>query len=85
MPRKNCPVPCRHAIPIVLEGSVNGDTFSGNFELFPAPIVNTGNVVVDNFSRHKAVAVRRAIQQAGVHRLLLLPCISDFDPILQVF
>ena len=73
-------------MPIVLDGSVNGDTFSEYFELFPAPIVNTGNVVVvDNFSRHKAIAVRRAIQQAGVHLLLLSPYISDFDPIVQEF
>ena len=71
--------------PFVLDGPVNGDAFQVYVERFPAPTPAPGDVVVmDNLSRHKGRAVRRAVRQAGAHLLFLPPCSPDLNPIEQV-
>ena len=42
-------------------------------------------VVLDNLGSHKSPLVRRAIREAGAHRLLLPPYSPDLNPIEQVF
>jgi transposase len=42
-------------------------------------------VLLDNLGSHKGQAVRRAIRDAGAHRLLLPPYSPDLNPIEQAF
>lgn len=60
--------------------------FPAYVEQLHAPTLSPGGIVImDNFGSHKARAVRRAIMDAGAHRLLLPPHSPDLCPIEQVF
>src|SRR6266481_9265533 len=50
------------------------------------PTLRVGDIVVlDNLGGHKGQLVRRAIRDAGAHRLLLPPYSPDLNPIEQLF
>ena len=72
--------------PWVLDGPIDGESFTIYVEQVLAPTLARGDIVImDNLGSHKAKAVRRAIRQAGA-RLLFLPKYSpDLNPIEQVF
>jgi putative transposase len=72
--------------PWVLDGPINGESFTIYVERVLAPTLEAGDLVMmDNLSSHKRKAVRRAIRSAGA-RLLFLPKYSpDLNPIEQVF
>ncbi len=42
-------------------------------------------VIIDNLSSYKNSAIRRAIKAVGSKPLFLPPCLSDLNPIKQVF
>ena len=72
--------------PYVLDGPINGVTFTAWVEQCLVPTLKPGDVVVmDNLGSHKGKAVRKAIRQAGAHLLFLPPYSSDLNPIEQVF
>lgn len=72
--------------PYVLDGPINGITFTAWVEQCLVPILKPGDVVVmDNLGSHKGKAVRRAIRQARAHLLFLPPYSPDLKPIEQVF
>jgi transposase len=72
--------------PCVIDGPINGPTFHAWVVQFLVPTLHAGDIVVlDNLNSHKGQLVRRAIRDAGAHRLLLPPYSPDLNPIEQVF
>ena len=72
--------------PYVLDGPINGITFTAWVEQCLVPTLRPGDVVVmDNLGSHKGKAVRQAIRQARAHLLFLPPYSPDLNPIEQVF
>jgi transposase len=72
--------------PCVIDGPINGSIFLAWIVQFLVPTLRVGDIVVfDNLGSHKGQLVRRAIRDAGAHRLLLPPYSPDLNPIEQVF
>ena len=72
--------------PCVIDGPINGPIFLAWVVQFLAPTLRAGDIVVlDNLGSHKGQPVRRAIRDAGAHRLLLPPYSPDLNPIEQFF
>ena len=63
---------------------MNADAFLTYVNSVLVPQLRPGDVVVmDNLSRHKAPAVRVAIERAGATLLFLSPYSPDLNPIEQ--
>ena len=59
--------------PLVLDGPINGESFTAYVEQFLLPTLSRGDIVVmDNLGSHKGKAVRQLIRSAGA-KLLFLP------------
>jgi transposase len=72
--------------PCVLDGPINGLSFTAWVEQFLVPTLEPGDIVVmDNLGSHKGAAVRTAIRAAGARLLFLPPYSPDLNPIEQVF
>jgi transposase len=72
--------------PCVIDGPINGPIFLAWVVQFLVPTLHVGDIVVfDNLGSHKGQSVRRAIREAGAHRLLLPPYSPDLNPIEQFF
>jgi len=72
--------------PCVLDGPINGQSFTAWVEQFLVPTLARGDIVImDNLGSHKGAAVRQAIRSAGARLLFLPPYSPDLNPIEQVF
>jgi transposase len=72
--------------PCVLDGPINGNSFTAWVEQFLVPTLKPGDIVIlDNLGSHKGKAVRKAIRAAGARLLFLPPYSPDLNPIEQVF
>ncbi len=72
--------------PCVLDGPINGTSFTAWVEQFLVPTLEPGDIVImDNLGSHKGPAVRAAIRAAGARLLFLPPYSPDLNPIEQVF
>jgi transposase len=72
--------------PCVLDGPINGVSFTAYVEQFLVPTLCPGDIVImDNLGSHKGQAVRKAIRAAGAKLLFLPPYSPDLNPIKQVF
>jgi len=72
--------------PLVLDGPINGQSFTAYVEQFLVPTLAPGDIVImDNLGSHKGLAVRRAIRSVGAKFFFLPPYSPDFNPIEQVF
>lgn len=72
--------------PCVLDGPINGVSFTAWVEQFLVPTLSPGDIVIlDNLGSHKGEPVRRAIRAAGARLLFLPPYSPDLNPIEQVF
>lgn len=72
--------------PCVLDGPINGESFTRYVEQFLVPTLAPGDIVImDNLGSHKGQAVRRAIRSANAKLLFLPPYSPDLNPIEQVF
>jgi transposase len=72
--------------PYVLDGPINGVTFTAWIEQLLVPTLSPGDIVVmDNLASHKGKAVRQLIRAAGAKLLFLPPYSPDLNPIEQVF
>jgi len=68
--------------PMLLDGSVNGETFAGYVEQCLAPALEPGDIlVIDNLPAHKSARVTAAIERAGCVLVYLPPYSPDFNPI----
>lgn len=72
--------------PCVLDGPINGLSFTAWVEQFLVPTLNPGDIVImDNLGSHKGAAVREAIDAAGARLRFLPPYSPDFNPIENAF
>lgn len=72
--------------PLVVDGSMTGETFRAYVEQALAPALSPGDVVVmDNLAAHKVAGVQEAIHAAGASLLYLPPYSPDLNPIEQMF
>jgi len=72
--------------PCVLDGPINGQSFTAYVEQLLAPTLKPGDIVImDNLGSHKGAAVRKAIRAVGARLLFLPPYSPDLNPIEQVF
>lgn len=72
--------------PCVLDGPINGQTFTAYVEQFLVPTLASGDIVImDNLGSHKGAAVRKAIRAAGAKLIFLPPYSPDLNPIEQMF
>jgi transposase len=72
--------------PCVLDGPINGVSFTAYVEQFLIPTLSPGDIVImDNLGSHKGQAVRKAIRAAGAKFLFLPPYSPDLNPIEQMF
>lgn len=72
--------------PCVLDGPINGESFTACVTQFLVPTLSPGDVVImDNLGSHKGATVRKAIRAAGAKLIFLPPCSPDLNPIEQVF
>jgi transposase len=72
--------------PCVIDGPINGETFTAYVEQFLVPTLAAGDIVImDNLGSHKGAAVRAAIEAVGARLLFLPPYSPDLNPIEQVF
>ncbi len=71
---------------MVLDGPIDGLTFTGFCEHFLAPTLYPGDIVVlDNLSSHKSSAAVTAIESVGASIVYLPPYSPDLNPIENVF
>jgi transposase len=72
--------------PFVLDGPINGRTFSAWVqEVLVRELRPNDIVVMDNLGSHKVAGVREAIEAVGAKLRYLPPYSPDFNPIEQVF
>jgi transposase len=72
--------------PAVLDGPINGRSFTAYVEQFLVPTLKPGDIVVlDNLGSHKGKRARAAIERAGAELRFLPPYSPDLNPIEQVF
>ena len=72
--------------PCVLDGPINGTSFTAWVEQFLAPALEPGTIVVaDNLGSHKGAQVRKTLRKAGIKLFFLPPYSPDLNPIEQVF
>ena len=72
--------------PCVLDGPINGESFTAYIKQFLTPTLKPGDIVImGNLGSHKGHAMRRAIRAAGAKLLFLPPYSPDLNPIEQVF
>jgi hypothetical protein len=69
-------------VPVVFDGSLNGDIFKEYITQFLVPTLKAGDMVVmDNLSSHKVSGVIEPIMAAGASVLYLPPYSPDLNPI----
>lgn len=72
--------------PGLVDGAIDGETFTLYAEHFLAPALSEGDIVIlDNLPAHKVAGARAAIEAAGATMLFLPPYSPDFNPIEQAF
>lgn len=71
---------------MVLDGPVDGLTFTGFCEHFLAPALRPGDfVILDNLSSHKTHAAQAAVEAVGASLVYLPPYSPDLNPIEKLF
>jgi transposase len=69
-------------VPVIFEGSVNGEFFKEYVSKFLVPTLQEGDIVImDNLSSHKVKGVAELIQAAGADVVYLPQYSPDLNPI----
>jgi transposase len=72
--------------PCVLDGPINGESFTAWVAQFLIPDLAPGSIVViDNLGSHKGRRVRQLLRAAGIKLFFLPPYSPDLNPIEQMF
>ena len=72
--------------PFVLDGPINGDSFTAWVGQCLVPTLAPGDIVIaDNLGSHKGQPARQRIRKAGAHLLFLPPYSPVLNPIEMVF
>ena len=75
----------RIVAPFVLDGAINGDSFTAWVAQCLVPTLAPGDIVIaDNLGSHKGQPARQLIRIAGAHLLFLPPYSPDLNPIEMV-
>ena len=73
-------------VPLVFEGSLNGELFKAYISQCLAPTLRKGDIVImDNLTSHKVKGVVDLIIAAGASVIYLPPYSPDFNPIEQMW
>lgn len=76
----------RIVAPLVLDGPINGTTFTAWVKQALVPTLAKGDVVIlDNLGSHKGKEARKAIRDVGARLLFLPPYSPDLNPIEMMF
>lgn len=76
----------RIVAPCVIDGPINGLSFTAWVRQFLAPTLGRGDIVIaDNLGSHKAQPARDAIRSVGAKLFFLPPYSPDLNPIEMVF
>lgn len=76
----------RIVAPCVIDGPINGISFTAWVAQFLAPTLNPGDIVIaDNLGSHKGKPARQAIRSVGAKLFFLPPYSPDLNPIEMVF
>lgn len=76
----------RIVAPLVLDGPINGVTFTAWVKQALVPTLAKGDVVIlDNLGSHKGKEARKAIREVGARLLFLPPYSPDLNPIEMMF
>lgn len=69
-------------VPMIFEGTLNGELFKKYVDEFLAPSLNAGDIVIlDNSSVHKAKGVLDGLAKSGAKAMFLPPYSPDLNPI----
>ncbi len=72
--------------PLVLDGPINGATFTAWVKQALVPTLAKGDVVIlDNLGSHKGKEARKAVRDVGARLLFLPPYSPDLNPIEMMF
>ena len=72
--------------PCVLDGPINGASFTASVEQFLIPALEPGSIVVaDNLGSHKGSRGRKLLRAAGLRLFFLPPYAPDLNPIEEMF
>jgi transposase len=72
--------------PMVIDGSINGQTFLAYVKQILVPVLKPGDLIVmDNLSAHKVAGVRETVEAVNAKILYLPPYSPDLNPIEMVF
>lgn len=73
-------------VSMLIDGSMNGETFKDYVQNHLVPYLHKGDVVVmDNLACHKVAGVREAIEAAEAHAVYLPPYSPDLNPIEEMW
>ena len=76
----------RIVAPCVIDGPINGVSFTAWVSQFLVPTLKPGDIVIaDNLGSHKGKPVRAAIRNVGAKLFFLPPYSPDLNPIEMVF
>ena len=76
----------RIVAPCVIDGPINGLSFTAWVRQFLAPTLGRGDIVIaDNLGSHKGQPARDAIRSVGAKLFFLPPYSPDLNPIEMVF
>jgi transposase len=68
--------------PLMLRGSMTGDTFEAYIEQFVLPVLRPGDILLwDNLAAHKRASVRELVQSVDATIVFLPPYSPDTNPI----
>lgn len=71
--------------PCVIDGPINGESFTAWVKQFLIPVLEPGSIVVaDNLGSHKGSTVRKLLRAAGIKLFFLPPYSPDLNPISGV-
>jgi transposase len=74
------------AVPVIIEGSLNGPTFLEYTEDHLAPHLEAEDVVImDNLASHKVAGVKEAIESTGATIIYLPPYSPELNPIEEMW
>ena len=72
--------------PLVIDGPINGESFTAYVEQFLVPTLAAGDIVImDNLPAHKGDEIRLIIESTGAKLAFLPPYSPDFNPIENAF
>jgi transposase len=85
-PQRRVAATSEASVPSLLDGPINGESFTAWVEQILIPALEPGSIVVlDNLGSHKGSRVRKLLKAAGIRLFFLPPYSPDLNPIEEMF